>query len=328
MYSSIVEDLRVRPKMLSPEEHITSPNDVDVINGRGQGVQRHAGNEKYRALVLYNKVCFSLVWSLVVAIFLQPPLTYIYLEQSLYAKCHKSDKAKISKVRQITKQIGSIPKISFSYSYVLHSLFHSLTPQAIVAAVRQVGGRFLELDEMSQIYHDIGDKKAYAKTSQALREGQKQIRQKIYSDAGQSKSASSLLESIKQRPIPLEEYFRYSIQVLESLHKRSTETFPSSSLHIQMEVAPFTPTREVPPMPDLRNTNGKEIDALFPTSNNVFGNLLSSYPLVHMEDYTRPINDVDKKASGCTPTNIGKTKQIRLSDESNLNLLAKTIMKL
>lgn len=102
MYSSIVEDLRVRPKMLSPEEHITSPNDVDVINGRGQGVQRHAGNEKYRALVLYNKVCFSLVWSLVVAIFLQPPLTYIYLEQSLYAKCHKSDKAKISKVRQIT----------------------------------------------------------------------------------------------------------------------------------------------------------------------------------------------------------------------------------
>ena len=179
---------------------------------------------------------------------------------------------------------------------------------------------------MSQIYHDIGDKKAYAKTSQALREGQKQIRQKIYSDAGQSKSASSLLESIKQRPIPLEEYFRYSIQVLESLHKRSTETFPSSSLHIQMEVAPFTPTREVPPMPDLRNTNGKEIDALFPTSNNVF--LLSSYPLVHMEDYTRPINDVDKKASGCTPTNIGKTKQIRLSDESNLNLLAKTIMKL
>jgi hypothetical protein len=48
--------------MLSPEEqqqqHITSPNDVDVINGRGQGVQRHAGNEKYRALVLYNKVCF------------------------------------------------------------------------------------------------------------------------------------------------------------------------------------------------------------------------------------------------------------------------------
>ena len=61
MYSLIVGDLRLRPKMLSPEEHITSPNDVDVINGRGQGVQRHAGNEKYRALVLYNKVCFSLV---------------------------------------------------------------------------------------------------------------------------------------------------------------------------------------------------------------------------------------------------------------------------
>lgn len=145
------------------------------------------------------------------------------------------------------------------YTFIL-----SLTPQAIVAAVRQVGGRFLELDEMSQIYHDIGDKKAYAKTSQALREGQKQIRQKIYSDAGQSKSASSLLESIKQRPIPLEEYFRYSIQVLESLHKRSTETHPSPSLHIH------------------------------------------------------------KKASACTTTK-NEANQI---DESNLNLLAKTIMKL
>jgi len=104
MYSLIVEDLRLRPKMLSPEEHITSPNDVDVINGRGQGVQRHAGNEKYRALVLYNKVCFPLVWSLVVVKYIPSTSSnvYLYLEQSLYAKCHKSDKHKISKVRRIT----------------------------------------------------------------------------------------------------------------------------------------------------------------------------------------------------------------------------------
>jgi hypothetical protein len=44
--------------------------------------------------------------------------------------------------------------------------------QGIVAAVRNVGGRFLELDERSGIYHDIGDRKAIKKTSQALREGQ------------------------------------------------------------------------------------------------------------------------------------------------------------
>jgi hypothetical protein len=31
----------------------------DVLNGRGQGVQRHPGNVKYRTLVYVNKVSFS-----------------------------------------------------------------------------------------------------------------------------------------------------------------------------------------------------------------------------------------------------------------------------
>eukprot|EP00956_Cyclotella_meneghiniana_P033238 scaffold94674_cov40-Cyclotella_meneghiniana.AAC.1 len=32
------------------------PNSRDVLNGRGQGVQRHPGNVKYRKLVFVNKV--------------------------------------------------------------------------------------------------------------------------------------------------------------------------------------------------------------------------------------------------------------------------------
>ena len=35
---------------------ITSPTLRDVLNGRGQGVQRHPGNVKYRTLVFVNKV--------------------------------------------------------------------------------------------------------------------------------------------------------------------------------------------------------------------------------------------------------------------------------
>ena len=35
---------------------ISSPTYRDVLNGRGQGVQRHPGNVKYRALVYVNKV--------------------------------------------------------------------------------------------------------------------------------------------------------------------------------------------------------------------------------------------------------------------------------
>ena len=88
---------------------------------------------------------------------------------------------------------------------------------------------------------------------------------------------------------------------------------------MEMEVAPFTPTREVPPMPDLLNTNGRELDVLYPTSNNVFatqkgnGNLLSSYPLVHMEDYTRPINDVARAIP--TPQSSPNPKRQRASME-------------
>jgi hypothetical protein len=35
---------------------ITRFTERDVLNGRGQGVQRHAGNVKYRTLVFVNKV--------------------------------------------------------------------------------------------------------------------------------------------------------------------------------------------------------------------------------------------------------------------------------
>lgn len=43
----------------------------------------------------------------------------------------------------------------------------------IVATVRNCGGRFLELDKCTQLYYDIGDVNAWAKTSQALRDTKK-----------------------------------------------------------------------------------------------------------------------------------------------------------
>ncbi len=41
--------------------------------------------------------------------------------------------------------------------------FISWILQGIVNAVRELGGRFLELDERTQVYYDIGDKKATEK---------------------------------------------------------------------------------------------------------------------------------------------------------------------
>mmetsp|Transcript_9843 Transcript_9843/g.21317 ORF Transcript_9843/g.21317 Transcript_9843/m.21317 type:complete len:315 (+) Transcript_9843:56-1000(+) len=144
---------------------IAVPSRWDVLNGRGQGVQRYPGNVKYRTLVFANK--------------------------GLYAKCPRADKIKISK--------------------------------GIVAAIREVGGGFLEQDERTGLYFDIGDKKATEKTSQALREGQKKIRKQIYREEETMNAAAH--EQLRMsdallrdgRGISAEGYFGYSVQLLESL---------------------------------------------------------------------------------------------------------------
>ena len=88
-------------------------------------------------------------------------------------------------------------------------------------AIRELGGRFLELDERSGVHRDIGDKKATEKTSQALREGQKEIRQELYRRQN---------EQLNVRAMSGGSYASYSIQVLESLHSGGGETPPTESL--------------------------------------------------------------------------------------------------
>mmetsp|Transcript_21963 Transcript_21963/g.35929 ORF Transcript_21963/g.35929 Transcript_21963/m.35929 type:complete len:422 (-) Transcript_21963:103-1368(-) len=147
----------------------------DVLNGRGQGVQRHPGNVKYRTLVFVNK--------------------------TLYAKCPRNDKIKISR--------------------------------GIVAAVRKSGGRFLDLDERTNIYTDIGDKKATEKTSQALREGQTKIRQDAYQNKDTGKqpmlpappvNADGMLE------ISGEGYMEYSVKVLGELYNAEDNMTPEMAM--------------------------------------------------------------------------------------------------
>lgn len=91
--------------------------------------------------------------------------------------------------------------------------------------MRELGGRFLELDERTGTYKDIGDKKATEKTSQALREGQTKIRKQMYKDekmSGNPTYDTSLLNlapsGVPIREISAEGYFGYSVQVLESLY--------------------------------------------------------------------------------------------------------------
>ena len=168
-----------RNRRIEAAPEITSPTDLDVINGRGQGIQRHPGNMKYRTLV--------------------------YLNKGLYAKCPRPDKSKISK--------------------------------GIVAAIRQVGGRFLEFDEAPGVYNDIGDRKAYEKTSQALREGQSKTRKQIDEENDPNSRVARLLQN-QQRVLSSEGYFGYELQLLLSLHRPDNLSAAGSSANHQFALSP------------------------------------------------------------------------------------------
>ena len=92
--------------------------------------------------------------------------------------------------------------------------------QGIVAAIRKSGGRFLDYDEESQTYYDIGDKRAWDKTSQALREGLAQIRREIYSSLASDRQRSPRSQAERDsenRALPQERYFDVSVQFLQTL---------------------------------------------------------------------------------------------------------------
>jgi hypothetical protein len=86
----------------------------------------------------------------------------VNLNKGLYITCLKTEKLKISR--------------------------------SIVAAIREQNGRFLEKDAAKGNWYDIGDKKAIEKTSQALREGQPKLRQKIVEMGGGAAGTAALME--------------------------------------------------------------------------------------------------------------------------------------
>lgn len=101
--------------------------------------------------------------------------------------------------------------------------------KGIVSAVRALGGRFLELDECTEIYSDIGDKRATEKTSQALREGLSKLRR-----------ASSHETELSHYQISSEGYFAFSVHVLESLYslKEITENASSAAASCLPDAVP------------------------------------------------------------------------------------------
>ncbi len=109
------------------------------------------------------------------------------------------------------------------------NIHYQYLSQGIVAAVRQFGGRFLDLDERTNIYTDIGDKKATEKTSQALREGQTKIRQDAYKNKNTGMQPTLPAPPISpdgKWEISGEGYVEYSVKVLHELYKAEDNMTP------------------------------------------------------------------------------------------------------
>mmetsp|Transcript_9140 Transcript_9140/g.18240 ORF Transcript_9140/g.18240 Transcript_9140/m.18240 type:complete len:558 (+) Transcript_9140:244-1917(+) len=137
----------------------------------------------------------------------------VFLNKELYATSSKFDKIKISK--------------------------------AIVRAIREKGGHFLEMED--QLYFDIGDKRAWDKTSQALREGQTEIRKCLEQEEARWKETkpktqydvASKVAQYKQI-ISDHRFLDFSKRVLESLYN------PRSSAAANLPTTESTPGIHVP----------------------------------------------------------------------------------
>jgi hypothetical protein len=125
--------------------------DKDIINGRGQGIQRLPGNVMFRNLVNAHK--------------------------QTYAQAPMAEKQNISK--------------------------------GIVIALRHFGFKFLKLNTKTHRYDDIGDTKAVEKTSQALREGQPDIRRELAAEMNDSNSSTNT--SSKESCINFSKYLLQSL---------------------------------------------------------------------------------------------------------------------
>lgn len=183
---------------------------------------------------------------------------------------------------------------------IIITLFRSLLPQGIVAAIRELGGRFLELNEREGIWHDIGDKKATEKTSQALREGQTKIRKDLFKaeenaatgfasgEAPQSYDTSLLSSTIgSTETVPTsnakgkndgmaevvsqEGYFGYSCQVLEALY--TSEQNLAVQIQEQQQLSPTTLPAQQQSLPEPMQS------ASYPQFNNTIGGGFPSHAM-------------------------------------------------
>lgn len=135
----------------------------------------------------------------------------VHLNKGLYITCLKAEKLKISR--------------------------------SIVAAIREQNGRFLERDTKKGTWYDIGDKKAMEKTSQALREGQPKLRQRIVELGGGAAGAAALLES----QFPGGSMYSMTQQQQQQAQQQQQQEQQQAMMNQQLQHGMFDSAQEMPP---------------------------------------------------------------------------------
>ena len=145
----------------------------------------------------------------------------VNLNKGLYITCLKTEKLKISR--------------------------------SIVAAIREQNGRFLEKDATDESWYDIGDKKAIEKTSQALRENQPKLRQKIVEMGGGVAGTAAFMESQYGHPgIYNPEQVGLTPVSLDSTSRGSSAVNAVPQHQVQHQVPTYHPQQEMHTMQPLQ----------------------------------------------------------------------------
>jgi len=133
------------------------PNDADVLLGRGLGINRHPGNENFRAIVSQHAVrgrnsavsITRLSLRCLVDISTLVTLVHALLRQDAYMASTKRQKMMIS--RSVVEKV------------------HELDPP----------GRFLQQSHLTGLWHEVDVKRALEKAAQGLRDAAAQLRKQL-----------------------------------------------------------------------------------------------------------------------------------------------------
>jgi hypothetical protein len=210
----------------SVEFVVGGPTNRDVINGKGQGMQKLPGNIKFRKLCAANK--------------------------ELYARCPEDRKLEVSR--------------------------------GIVHAVKNLQGRFLERDDTTGLYFDIGEEKAMKKTRQALREGQSKIKLLF-------RGKSEAEEAMPHTP---QDYFAYSVHFLSALYAEEKST--------NKQQVP------VPPLPSAKEDANN--DALSIAVQNALDQFPMASQSMHLGNYMSKPSQLPR---GAIPDSTGRYSDMSMS---------------